>query len=103
MLELDTVQTLALGGLALFLGYGLCRAVPVLGRYNLPPPVVGGLVFALLATLAHARGTTLYTLKNWINLGHRHLCPGSWTLIFPLPSDPSFQSLQLPPQRSNLK
>ena len=64
MLELDTVQTLALGGLALFLGYGLCRAVPVLGRYNLPPPVVGGLVFALLATLAHARGTTLYTLDT---------------------------------------
>lgn len=64
MLELDTVQTLALGGLALFLGYGLCRAVPVLGRYNLPPPVVGGLVFALLATLAHARGTTLYSLDT---------------------------------------
>jgi ESS family glutamate:Na+ symporter len=64
MLELDTVQTLALGGLALFLGYGLCRAVPLLGRYNLPPPVVGGLVFALLATLAHARGTTLYTLDT---------------------------------------
>ena len=64
MLELDTVQTLALGGLALFLGYGLCRAVPVLGRYNLPPPVVGGLVFALLATLAHARGTSLYTLDT---------------------------------------
>lgn len=64
MLQLDTVQTLALGGLALFLGYGLCRAIPVLGRYNLPPPVVGGLVFALLATLAHARGATLYTLDT---------------------------------------
>ena len=64
MLQLDTVQTLALGGLALFLGYGLCRAIPVLWRYNLPPPVVGGLVFALLATLAHARGATLYTLDT---------------------------------------
>ena len=64
MLQLDAVQTLALGGLALFLGYGLCRAIPVLGRYNLPPPVVGGLVFALLATLAHARGATLYTLDT---------------------------------------
>ncbi|GAB1408622.1 sodium/glutamate symporter [Thermomonas brevis] len=62
MLQLDAVQTLAIAGLALFLGYGLCRAVPVLGRYNLPPPVVGGLAFALAAWVAHARGSTLFTL-----------------------------------------
>ena len=31
MLQLDAVQTLALAGLALFLGYGLCRVIPVLG------------------------------------------------------------------------
>ena len=49
MLQLDAVQTLALAGIALFLGYALCRAIPVLGRYNLPPPVIGGLVFAIAA------------------------------------------------------
>ena len=38
MLQLDAVQTLAFAGLALFLGYALCRVVPVLARYNLPPP-----------------------------------------------------------------
>ena len=59
MLQLDAVQTLALAGLALFLGYGLCRVVPFLARYNLPPPVVGGLVFALAAWAAHGRGPTL--------------------------------------------
>lgn len=64
MLELDAVQSIALAGVALFLGYGLCRAIPVLGRYNLPPPVVGGLVFALAAWAAHARGHTLFVLDT---------------------------------------
>lgn len=64
MLQLDAVQTLALAGLALFLGYGLCRVVPVLGRYNLPPPVIGGLVFAIVAWVAYERDTTLWTLDT---------------------------------------
>lgn len=64
MLQLDAVQTLALAGLALFLGYGLCRAIPVLGRYNLPPPVIGGLVFALAAWIAHGRDATLFALDT---------------------------------------
>ena len=38
--------------------------VPVLGRYNLPPPVIGGLVFALAAWAAHSRGMTLFTLDT---------------------------------------
>ena len=64
MLQLDAVQSLALAGLALFLGYGLCRTIPVLGRYNLPPPVIGGLVFALAAWFAHGRDSTLFTLDT---------------------------------------
>lgn len=64
MLQLDAVQTLALAGIALFLGYALCRAVPVLGRYNLPPPVIGGLVFAIAAWIAHDRGATLFELDT---------------------------------------
>ena len=64
MLQLDAVQSLALAGVALFLGYALCRSIPVLGRYNLPPPVIGGLVFALAAWIAHARGTVLFTLDT---------------------------------------
>lgn len=64
MLQLDAVQTLALAGIALFLGYGLCRWVPVLGKYNLPPPVVGGLVFAIAVWIAHARSTTLFELDT---------------------------------------
>lgn len=64
MLELDAVQTLALAGLTLFLGYGLCRMAPVLQRYNLPPAVVGGLVVALAAWLAHSRGHSLFVLDT---------------------------------------
>ena len=64
MLQLDAVQTLAFAGLALFLGYALCRAVPLLARYNLPPPVIGGLVFALAAWFAHGRDSTLFTLDT---------------------------------------
>lgn len=64
MLQLDAVQTLALAGLALFLGYALCRAVPVLGRYNLPPPVIGGLVFAVAAWIAHGRDSELFVLDT---------------------------------------
>jgi ESS family glutamate:Na+ symporter len=59
MLQLDLIQTLALGGVVLFLGYGLCRAIPVLGRYNLPAPVVGGLLVALASLAAHSQGVTL--------------------------------------------
>lgn len=60
MIELSAVQTVAFGGLALFLGYALCRFIPVLGRYNLPAPVVGGLVIALLVLWAHGRDTVLF-------------------------------------------
>lgn len=59
MLTLDQVQTVALAGLVLFLGYGIRRRVPLLARYNIPAPVVGGLLVAGLVTAFHARGVTL--------------------------------------------
>jgi ESS family glutamate:Na+ symporter len=43
-MTLDFTQTLAFAGLVLFLGYGLKRLVPPLTRYNLPAPVIGGLI-----------------------------------------------------------
>ncbi len=59
MLELDPVHTLAFGGVVLFAGYGLRRAVPALARMNVPPPMIGGLLMALAALVAHERGVTL--------------------------------------------
>ncbi|HEU4517586.1 MAG TPA: sodium/glutamate symporter [Steroidobacteraceae bacterium] len=59
MLELDFVQTLAFAGVALLLGEGLRRLVPILARYNLPAPVLGGLLVAVAVLLARGQGATL--------------------------------------------
>jgi ESS family glutamate:Na+ symporter len=59
MLELDFVQTLAFAGVALLLGEGLRRLVPVFARYNLPAPVLGGLLVAVTVLVARGQGTTL--------------------------------------------
>jgi glutamate:Na+ symporter, ESS family len=64
MFQLDAIQTVAFGGLVLLLGYALCRYIPVLGKYNLPEPVVGGLVVALLSWWAYSQGSALYTLDT---------------------------------------
>ena len=59
MLELDFVQTLAFAGVALLAGEGLRRLVPVLARYNLPAPVLGGLLVAIVVLVARGQGATL--------------------------------------------
>jgi ESS family glutamate:Na+ symporter len=55
-LKLDMVQTLALASVVLFAGYGIRRRVPVLDRYNIPAPVVGGFLFAAAALVLRLRG-----------------------------------------------
>jgi len=61
---LDPVQSLAFGGLVLFGGYGIKRLVPLLTRYNVPAPVVGGLLVAIVISIARGAGTTLVTLDT---------------------------------------
>jgi ESS family glutamate:Na+ symporter len=53
-MRLDLVQTVAFAGVMLFAGYGLKRLIPILARYNIPAPVVGGLPVAAFAALFHA-------------------------------------------------
>jgi ESS family glutamate:Na+ symporter len=53
-MRLDLIQTVAFAGLMLFVGYGLKRQIPLLARYNIPAPVVGGLPVAALFALLHA-------------------------------------------------
>ena len=48
MLELDLIQTTAFAGAVLFIGYGIRRVIPGLARYNIPAPVIGGLIVALI-------------------------------------------------------
>jgi len=53
---LDMVQTLALAAVILFVGYGVRRRVGVLGRYNIPAPVIGGFLSAALALTLRLQG-----------------------------------------------
>jgi len=55
-IPLDMVQTLALAAVVLFAGYGIRRRVGVLDRYNIPAPVVGGFLFAILALVLRVTG-----------------------------------------------
>ena len=64
MLTLDFVQTLAFAGVVLFLGYGIRHLVPWLARYNLPAPVIGGLLVAGALLAARSRGMTLITFDT---------------------------------------
>src|SRR4030042_1397983 len=52
MLNLDLIHTVAFAGVVLFMGYGLCRFIRPLSRYNIPAPVVGGLIVALIVLVA---------------------------------------------------
>jgi len=52
MLNLDLIHTIAFAGVVLFVGYGLCRLIRPLSRYNIPAPVVGGLIVALIILVA---------------------------------------------------
>lgn len=54
-LKLDLVLTLAAAAVVLFAGYFLQARVRTLARYNIPPPVIGGLLFALLALLCQTQ------------------------------------------------
>jgi ESS family glutamate:Na+ symporter len=48
VLRLDPVQTVACGGLLLLAGYAIRRRVPLLARFSIPAPVIGGLLVALV-------------------------------------------------------
>lgn len=64
MLELDLTQTVAFAGAILFVGYGVRRVLPLIARYNLPAPVIGGLIVALAVWIARASDTTLFTFDT---------------------------------------
>ena len=61
MLNLDLIQTVAFAGIVLFAGYALCRWIRPLSRYNIPAPVVGGLLVSFASLIAHHYGATLFT------------------------------------------
>ena len=64
MISLDLVNTVALAGVVLFLGYAIRGLVPPLARVNIPAPVIGGLLVAALVTALRLRGVTLLQLDT---------------------------------------
>ncbi|MDY4281554.1 MAG: sodium/glutamate symporter [[Pasteurella] mairii] len=49
----DTYQTVALACLVLLLGYFLVKRVRFLNQFNIPEPVVGGFIVAVILTVVH--------------------------------------------------
>ena len=47
-LNFDFIETLTLASVLYWLGVELCRRLKPLARYNIPPVIVGGLIFSLL-------------------------------------------------------
>jgi glutamate:Na+ symporter, ESS family len=64
LLKLDLIHTLAFSGVVLFLGYGIRRLIPILGRYNLPSAVIGGLLVAVLILITRRYGVTPFVFDT---------------------------------------
>lgn len=47
MIYFDMIQTVAFAAALLLVGGYLCKKISILNQYNIPAPVVGGLIFAL--------------------------------------------------------
>ena len=64
MLTLDFINTVAFAGLVLFAGHGVRSAAPLLARYNVPAPVIGGLLVAAVVAAARSAGVSLVTFDT---------------------------------------
>jgi len=64
LLALNFIHTLALAGLVLFAGYAIRRRIGFLARYNIPAPVIGGLLVATAVTVSRGSGVTLLQLDT---------------------------------------
>ncbi len=64
MISFDFVQTLAFAGAVLFIGYGIRNFIKPLSRYNIPAPVVGGLLVAIVLWITRSDGSTLITFDT---------------------------------------
>lgn len=63
-IHLNMYHALALGAAMYFLGTRLTQRIPVLRRFCIPAPLVGGACFALLNTALYASGTALITFDD---------------------------------------
>lgn len=52
-MSFDTYQTVALACLVLLLGFFLVKRIDILNKFNIPEPVAGGFVAAIIITILH--------------------------------------------------
>src|SRR4030095_6286654 len=64
MLSLDLINTVAFGGVVLFLGHGVRWVIPPLAKYNVPAAVIVGLLVAVTILLARSHGVELATFDT---------------------------------------
>jgi len=60
MLKLDLIQTVAFAGVVLYVGHALCQLIRPLSKYNIPAPVVGGLIVAFINLFGKLGGFSLF-------------------------------------------
>jgi ESS family glutamate:Na+ symporter len=63
IVRLDIAQTLAIAAVLLLLGESIKKRVALLERYFIPAPVIGGLVFSLVALFGHQTGSFEFTFN----------------------------------------
>jgi ESS family glutamate:Na+ symporter len=68
VLKLDLINTLAFTALVLFLGYGVRRIATPLSRFNVPAPVIGGLIIAIIITLARNAHVSLVQFDTTLQI-----------------------------------
>ena len=68
ILQMDMVQSMALGVIVLLIGSYLVRKIDFLERFCIPAPVVGGTLFAILALILHQTGTMDIEMDNTLRV-----------------------------------
>ena len=72
ILTLNSIHTVAFAGGALFIGYAIRRAIPLLARYNIPAPIIGGLLVAVAILTLRRFEISLFqfdtTLRDPLNI-----------------------------------
>ncbi|WP_299015489.1 sodium/glutamate symporter [uncultured Photobacterium sp.] len=66
-IQINELESMLIAIVVLFLGYFINSKVKVLRKYNIPEPIVGGLIVAVIITLLHQQGidiTFKLSIKN---------------------------------------
>lgn len=58
-LEIGVIESLIVAVLVLFLGRAINYLIPIVGKYNIPEPITGGLIVAFVLTVLHGQGVTI--------------------------------------------